>query len=1085
MPEFSKYLKFFFTAVLIYLSGIAEAISTQDQLNQPVFQKLTNDDGLSQGTINCIAQDQKGFIWIGTNDGLNRYDGYEFLIFRHDIHDSTSLRSNNINQILVDEAGILWIGTEKGLNRFDPAIGKFERISNTHLNQNEAITALTLDKNNNLWIGTRYSGLIRLNIGNLSHDSFVAEPDNQNSLTSNFIISLYIDSKNNLWGGLSDGNIFYFTESRKSFGLIEYDFLDEHEKMLNLATDFTEDDSGNIWITTYGNSLLFLDTKTLSLTQHNKSRKNTPEIPAVLTCVEFFNDSLLFMGTDLNGLLVFNINSKHLSYFSEGNEQNHILYRTVKTLFTDSNGNLWIGTNGKGINILSPYMINFSTITQSSPKDIALQFSSVRSILQENDSILWVGGYTGLQKINLTKNKTEEFYSLLPYSLCIDQQNPDILWIGTEGSGIFLLNKKTKRISAYPRWHDLKSTSDNRMMSGGNNIYIIVNLDSSHMLIGTNFGLHVLDKENKSFRFFNNVFKNEKYIPVENVNTIYTDKKNNIWIATMSGVFASFNPETNKLENFNLSENKLGNINISRINCIFEQNDGKFWMGTSSGLLQLDQNMKVHKVYSESEGLSNNMVYGILEDGYGNLWMSTNMGLCRFNPETEKFSSFDKNDGLPCNEFNSSAYFRSSTSKLWFGGVDGLVLFNPDNIQLAPVPDEAVICEVKLFDEPNKRDFTISYKNKITLEPGQNILRLTFSTLQYFGIKKNRYAFRFDENSEQWINLGTERNLTLTTSDPGDHTLEVTADNGNGEWTKNPAKITITLLPEFYQTNWFKALVIVLIASLITAIYLYRLNLIKLQRIKLERLVEQRTMELKVTNEELESANEAKNKFFSIIAHDLKSPFNSMIGFSNILVDDWKSLSEDEKFEIISLVKNTTEDTYQLLVNLLEWSRVQQKRVEYNPHQINLLNLAKECAKQLNADSFLKNIHITIQIHQDLLIYADPNMLHTVIRNLISNAIKFTPKNGRVLIKAADLEYDVECCVIDSGVGMSEQEAENLFKLQYRNSSKGTQGETGTGLGLVLCHEFIKKHNGKFSVKSEPGKGSSFCFTLPKQITGS
>ena len=205
-----------------------------------------------------------------------------------------------------------------------------------------------------------------------------------------------------------------------------------------------------------------------------------------------------------------------------------------------------------------------------------------------------------------------------------------------------------------------------------------------------------------------------------------------------------------------------------------------------------------------------------------------------------------------------------------------------------------------------------------------------------------------------------------------------------------------------------------------------------------------------------------------------------MIGFSNILIDDWKRLDEEEKVEIITLVKNTTEDTYPLLINLLEWSKVQKKQVEYNPDLINFHNLAKECSKQLNADAFLKNIRISIEVAPSLMVYADPNMLHTVVRNLISNGIKFTPKNGSITIKAVERDHEVECCFIDSGIGMTKEEAENLFKLQYRNSSKGTEGETGTGLGLVLCHEFVKKHNGSFTVRSEPGKGSTFCFTLPK-----
>ncbi len=1065
----------------MYLPFIAHSQSSGTYLDNPVFQRLNDDDGLSQGTINAIAQDEKGFIWIGTNDGLNRYDGYEFIVFKNDLNDSTTITSNSITDILIDENGIFWIGTDKGLNKFNPATGRFNFVKNTLEDHNTSITSLAFDKDKQLWIGTRNSGLIRLNTSTYEFEVYYAEPSNQESLPSNSILKLYNDSKNRLWAGFQNGDICYFNTILKSFITIKDYYFTPNEKTLNQVTGFIEDEKNNLWISTFGNSLLYLNTRTMKLSQANRTLTPGNDIPYVLTSVEISGDSLLWLGSDMNGLVLFNLNSETIIYFSAGKGKSNISYRTVKSLFFDKDKNLWIGTNGKGLNILSPYTINFSTISQSTPNDMTLKFSSVRSILEENDSILWVGGYSGLQKFNLHQNKTEEFYDIIPYTLCIDKKNSNLLWIGTEGSGIYILNKKSKNLSHLPSWYQLDSTKGISFIFEAMIIYKIVNLDEKKMLIGTNMGLHVLNKETLNYDFYNHFNTGQPLILEEKVNTIFIDSKKRVLIGTMTGGFAQYHPDMDSITLIDLNNQTNFSLNIDRINCIFEDSKNNFWLGTGSGLVSLDESMNIIGRYSEANGLPNNMVYGILEDISGHLWLSTNMGISQFDMDTHKVNSFNKNDGLPSNEFNSSAYFKGNNNRFYFGGVDGVLYFNPQNIVTKTVPYQAVICEAIIVDKKSKSDFTLPYIDRITLQPDQDILRIKFSSLQYDGLKKSNFAFRFNTNDDNWVNLGTERNITLSLQDPGQYILEIIADNGNGVWTSNPAKISINVLPEYNQTTWFMAFLIISIGALIFLFYLYRVNMIKGHQIKLEKLVNQRTKELKYANKELESANAAKNKFFSIIAHDLKSPFNSMIGFSNILVDDWKNLDEKEKLEIINMVKSTTEDTYQLLVNLLEWSRVQEKHLEYMPNQINLSDLVKASAKQINADAFLKNIRISIGINPKLEIFADTNMLNTVLRNLISNAIKFTPKNGWITIKATEHKHEVECCVIDSGIGMTKEESEKLFKLQYRDSSIGTEGETGTGLGLVLSHEFVKKHKGTFTVLSEPGKGSSFCFTIPKQ----
>ncbi len=1052
------------------LSQIANSI-----YETPVFHKLSNDDGLSQGSIHTIAQDDQGFMWFGTNDGLNRYDGYDFKIYRNIFSDSTTISSNLIFKIVVDRGGILWIGTDKGLNRFNPAIGEFELITNSVLNNSISITDLALSDDGKIWIGTKNVGLGCLDLESGEYQGFFYNPNIENSIPDNSILKLIVASNNTLWVGFQNGDICFRKPSDKEFSILDLN-LNETEKSLNIISGFQEDKNHNLWIATNGRSLLHLNTRTLQLVQLNKSRTYETRIPYILPALLGLNDSLIVLGTDMNGLALYNTKTKQVRYYNEGESKYNVSYRTIKTLFLDRDNNLWIGTNGKGLNILSENTPNFTTITSSTSNNTALQFSSVRSIFEENNSTLWVGGYAGLQKINLTKKQTEDFYYLIPYTLCLDKADSNILWIGTEGSGIYFLNKSLQTLTQIPQWKHLTCTNNNKPKGGGGIIYKIVNLDDENLLIGANPGIYIFNKSTLSYKYFDR-FAGDQSEFIDDVNNIYFDSESRIWISTMSGILGQFHPENETLTAITINNND--NAVYNNINCLFEDSSKRFWLGTNSGLILLDSNKNVSKVYDKSYGLPNNVVYGILEDENGRLWISTNLGITQFDPKTEYVTTFEKSDGLPSNEFNSAAYFQNNKNTLYFGGVNGLVIINPKKIKSTPKPNQVVITKAIIIGNKTKYDYTVAYNNKIVLTPDQNVITLGFSSMKYFSPDKSSYSFMLDNKSTEWANLDDKRNLTLTSLSPGKHELAIKSGSSTDEWTPQPTTIHIIVLPKFYQTTLFKLVVLILIISVVTAFYFFRINLIKQQQMKLEKIVDHRTEELKQTNIELETANSAKNKFLSIIAHDLKSPFNSMIGFGDILIEDWHTLDETEKIEIITLVKNTTEDTYQLLVNLLEWSRIQEKHLEFYPVQVNLFQLVNDCYKQFKGEAFLKNIRIINDVPKSISVFADTNMLHSVLRNLISNAIKFTPKNGRIDITAEAKDQVIKCCVKDSGVGMTNEDAEKLFKLQYKNSSKGTEGETGTGLGLVLCHEFIKKHNGSFSVQSELDHGSTFCFSLP------
>ncbi len=1073
-----KYPGILFIAIIWILANCPEIKSQSSGEGSAVFLSLTNDDGLSQGTINALAQDETGFIWIGTNDGLNRYDGNEFLVFRNNYQDSTSISSNEVNTIVADQFGILWIGTGRGLNIFNPVENKFRLVRLKNLDESTSITRLEQESDSILWVGTRNKGLYRLSLKNGKVKEFQHVSNNEKTLPSNHVTYLFADSKNRLWLSFINGD-FGFIDNQ--FRFINQDIFpkDTLNKSFNRVTGIAESKNGDLWLTTFGRSIYHLD-ENLKPVQANTYSPSGRLIPNILTCVNLISDSLLWFGTDMDGLGLYNIQQNTTTYFPPGRNESNILYRTVSVLFTDKNGNLWIGSNGKGINILSTQEKSFSLITPAISGGMNLRFASVRCILQENETSLWIGGYEGLQQFNPVTGKTTDFFDILPYTILPDLHDENLIWIGTEGTGLRRLNKSNGRYSQIPIWQYLKRLNGPPPDNYGGNIYILKNSGRDHLMAGTNIGLIILNKQTLNYKLYDHNPTDPESIIRGDINCILIDSKNRIWITSMQGELAQFHPDRETFTKVDLQKQGISG-GISRITGIFEDHRGHLWLGTNYGAIELDEHATPITQLTVNDGLPNNTIYAVLADKTGMLWMSTNMGIVRYNPENGNMLHFNKTSGLPANEFNSGAYFNDEGKTIYFGSVDGVAYFNPEKITSARVPEKILVTEAEVIGDNNRMDYSIAYTNQIVLQPGEKFLKLAFSAIQFAKIGKTKFAFRLDEKTEKWVDLGEERYLTISLSEPGKHFLNIIADNGNGVWSEKPTRIEIILKPAFHQTNWFKGLVLIIIFAIIVSIYLIRINVIKQQKNKLEKLVARRTNQLRVINKELEEANSSKDRFLSVIAHDLKSPFNSLLGFSDILANDWKTLHDSEKIEFISLIKQTADDTYQLLINLLEWARLQKQQIEFSPDRFALANLADDAVKQLKTDAFLKNIRINNEIGKGITVFADRNMLHSVLRNLVSNSIKFTPKNGKIRLYAKNLAEEILVCVEDTGVGMTKQDAENLFKLQYRNSSKGTEGESGTGLGLVLCHEFIKKHDGNIRAESEPGKGSTFCFTLPKK----
>ena len=1061
------------------IASPASAYKIDSVLNQPVFEKLTNDDGLSQGTINDIMQDKKGFMWFATKEGLNRYDGYDIKVYKNILGESTSLSSNNILKVLEDHNEMIWVGTDQGIDLFDPKSEIFSRVNFPDSIGTFHTCDMCIDKNDNLWIGTAGKGLLAYNITTGKTKVFKRFQKDTSSPGSNIVKSVFADSKNQIWFSTVDGGLNLLEEVSGKIRHFVINNESWEKSGETIISSFMEDQDGNLWLGTLGETLIFFNTKNHRCTffdktaPHNKTRLNT-----VLDIAGQGRDTI-WIASDSEGLLCMNIKSGTLTPYSHGPSENNILYQTIKSLYVDRDKNLWIGTHGKGINILSPYPKMFFSITNSEGSGINLGFESVRAIYEDADNIVWVGGYGGLQRIDLINGTSSLVIPGAIYSICQHKTDPSILWIGFEGQGISSFNKNSHKLRRITLQVNTTPKLKDPIQKPIRAIYEIMYGPDDMLYLGSNKGLVVLDPKTENYELFQHDPMDDNSIPGNKILSLLFDSENTLWVGTITKGLSVYNSR-NKTFSKRVLKSNNGTAANHRINSIYEDSNGNIWIGTNLGLHLLDEANFESRLYTEDDGLANNVIYGILEDRDKNIWVSTNQGISKINTSHSTIQNFDNHDGLPCNEFNTAAYFQYNKERLYFGGVSGLVIFNPEQININPIPPKVIFTRMQIYTNEQSMEISPIYLPEIALHPNERMIMLEFSAMNFIDPKDCKYQYNFSNLGDEWINLGNNRSLTLTYLDPGLHEINIRAANNDGIWNTNAASIKLLVEPKFHETIWFRISVVAAFLFLFVLIYTIRVMIIKQQNKKLETLVDLKTGELQSTNLELKTANATKDKFFSIIAHDLKNPFNSILGFLEILETDWAEIDNNERKEIIRILKQTSENTYRLLLNLLEWSRVQKKSIEYNPVNLFLDEITNNAIQYLEADFTLKNIKISNHIPTGLKVHSDSNLTLTILRNILTNAIKFTPKNGEIKLFTDIEDNYVKCCIEDNGIGMTEETIKTIFDYTKNISRPGTDGEPGTGLGMILTKEFITLNGGNIWVTSNLGYGTKFCFTLPK-----
>ncbi|MCI0694705.1 histidine kinase [candidate division KSB1 bacterium] len=824
------------TTLLLIILCLAAALPAQN--DEMKFERISLEQGLSQCSITAIIQDHHGFLWFGTEDGVNRYDGYGFTIFKYDPYNPNALSDNLVTAVYEDRTGTIWVGTHAGgLNKYNPGNKTF--IHYQHDPQNPAslshdfVTAICEDRFGALWVGTRGGGLNEFDREkNVFHRYFPNMADKA-ALNDSFVTAIYEDRSGTLWIGTASGGLNRFEREKKTFAR----YCHDPEQAGSLSDDYvtaiceTDDEPGSaLWIGTLECGLNKLDRRTGRFSHYMANMADPGSLSSnfilkLYKTLEHGN-SVLWIGT-ANGLDKLNIRSNTFTHVRNApNDPHSLSNNSVSAICQDRSGILWVGTDGGGLNKFDRKKKRFNHFANDPNKKNSLGENSIWALCEDPGAagrILWIGaGNSGLVKFDRQAN-TFKHYRHDPANLNSLSHNavfeiyadPDdagkVLWIGTD-NGLNKFDTRQERFTLYRR------DPNNPHSLSANGIRVIYKDRFGMLWIGTTNGLNMLDRKTGRFTRYVHDPDNPRSLGNNRALCFGEDRWGRLWIGTRNGLYL-FDRESETFTPYRHDPMNSNSLSRDMVDAIFSDSTGNLWLGTyGGGLNRLTSpapgsaasesgNAKaVFTCFTEKNGLANNVVYSILPDARGNLWLSTNRGLSKFNPRTESFKNYDPTDGLQSYEFNASAYHRGPRGEMFFGGNNGFNCFFPENIKDNEHAPAVVITAFKKFDRVVEFDRDIADLDAMILSADDDFIAFEFVALDYTNPQNNKYAYQLDGFDETWIYCGARRYASYTNLNPGKYVFRVKASNNDGVWNEVGYAVTITIKPPFWQTWWFALL---------------------------------------------------------------------------------------------------------------------------------------------------------------------------------------------------------------------------------------------------------------------------------------
>lgn len=1058
----TRYIFFFIFIALINLSG-----RSNPESDRVLFRNISLDEGLSQSTVLSIAQDTIGYMWFATMNGLNRYDGSNFFIYKNDIDDSNSIKSNSVKEVFVDRKGTVWIGTNRGISSYNYKSDNFKNYVVYEAGFDSNINDILEDAEGNIWAVSLLGTIFRKEN---TEDKFEVVKPKNNEYELNYVNTLCESGEDILIG--TEFGLFVLNKTSYQLKKIEFKGLELKVRII------IKDKAENFCLGTEGQGLFIIDNKLNIVKRYQHKRgDNSTLCNNRIRSLKFDNKGRLWIGSFI-GLSILNLETEVFSNYTEEFSRPYALSQnSVRSLFLDHQGGMWLGTYYGGIDYHHQTDIKFDILNQNGG-NFSLNDNVISTIVEDKNGNVWIG--TNDKGLNFWDRKTNRITyhvndELNSKSLSSNNIKSVIftddgrLLVGTHKSGLNLFNPKTNSSIVFQHLQNENSIGSNR-------VYALLKDRQSRIWVGTREGLDLFDLKSGKFEHINSD-GNGNPIIINQINYLLEDSRGRIWIGTSDGLHI-LNPDKLVFESFKHQVNDKNSLPHNKVFCCAEDEKGRIWIGTEGGFCVFDELERKFTNYTEKDGLPNNSVLGILEDISGCLWLSTYRGLSCFNPASKIFSNYDTADGLQSLQFNTFAFCKLSDGTFMFGGINGISIFRPDKIYENPFNENVLITKLQVFfrdvmpDDKNKiLENHISSTSLIKLKHNQNVFTIDFSAINYIGAQKIKYLVKLENYDKEWHYSLQTGSATYSNLTPGSYTFKVKAVSSEGLASKHETKINVVVLKPWWLSVWAIIFYVSLTAFLVQFVLRFTRERIRTQNdLRIERLEKQKLTEI----------NKMKLEFFTNISHEFKTPLTLILSplekiREKRIMDEWLVKQHD-------LIYKNTKRLLGLIDQLMDFRKSEQGKLKLKASKGDFIAAINEIYLSFASVASHNNIIYTFDSKEDKLeFYFDIDIIEKVVFNLLSNAFKFTPSRATIGIQVQKSGDNVILEISDSGKGIDSDKLSLIFERFYQIDENSAN--PGSGIGLALTKRLVGIHHGTIDVESEKGKGSKFIISLPLSET--
>jgi signal transduction histidine kinase/ligand-binding sensor domain-containing protein/AraC-like DNA-binding protein/ActR/RegA family two-component response regulator len=1072
------------------------------QKNNIKFENLDTFNGLSSSTCTEIFQDKAGFLWFGTIDGLNRYNGYEFEIFRSVLNDETSISNNRINAIEEDNEGNLWIGTNNGLNLFNKQTNKFLRIKlykqlSLSNSSQKVINDLLYDGiNNTLWVATNI-GVIKIqlydyntNEDNFKFSYYINDETNLKSIDNNKVNVLLKDKDNVIWAGTDGQYLNRYNSKNNNFDRVFIDKKEDYE-LNHITKKVFIDADGDFWIGNDLSNLILWNAK-------QNTFKHISIVDKSIPIYDIYQDKngLFWVSTDVFGLYLFNKKGDEVELdrhiVNNFSDPFSLPNNKPTKIFEDRKGIFWIGSYDVGVSKLNPSSSSFQHYYYKANKEDGLSQKTIQSVLQDSKDRIWISAYNGgLNLFNETENSFEHFSHFSNEKSALSsnkilytfEDHEGYIWVCTLDGGVNKFNPETGKSIIY--LHDDKDS----LSIGQSSVWCGVEDSKNRIWFGLRQeGVSLYNPKNKAFKNYKSNFGSENTLVSNSIISMFIDSKDRLFIGTLLGLNVVDLKNINEYipDEIDFKHVKVKGLIEEGVNNIIEDHYGNIWVGSDSGVYKLDSDLNLIHSYSSQTGLPNNLVVGIIEDDNNNIWVTTKSGLSLLNPETNHIINYNSHDGLQGSEFQTQSIEKTTDGRIIVGGLNGFNIFNPNDIAIpASVDLKPQISKLKLNnktvfagDSINNRMLLnkgISETQELNLKYKENYISLEFVALYFDNPEQVKYAYKMEGLDSDFINLGSNRVVNLSNLESGTYKFEVKATI-NGQWDKaKTSELNIKIQPPIWR-SWWAYLIYIVLGVLIIRFLMYY-------------------YELKVQEEQEHELDQMKLQFFVNVSHEFRTPLTLILNPVDKILSNFNGDPEVVKTSALS-IQRSARRLLHLVNQLLDYRKMDVGMAPLQFEKGDLVKFSEAIFSLFKDLAFKKEIAYNFNATSDKIVSLfDFDKVEKIITNLISNAIKFTNPGGEITVSINKINTDksksrffsfskgksneyVEIIIEDTGVGLDKEQIRRIFSRFYNLDTS----KAGTGIGLNFTKGLVELHGGEISVESKQKKGTKFIVKLPLNI---